>query len=368
MKKSLKQETVYYNGEFKKFIYLCGGESMIYKFKENRVWRAYTGGKRIDKFYGKENCSDSRRPEVWLASTVEAFNPDHPVKGEGLSICDDGRIFKEILAQNPEKILGTELCKKYNGNLSILVKLLDSAERLVIQCHPTVPFAKKYFGSMFGKTECWYMLDCDEEACVYLGFKPGITKEKWQRLFEIQDTKGMLDCLHKFAVNAGDLWFVNGGVPHAIGGGCLMIELQEPSDLMVIPERVTPAGITLADKKLHGGLGFDKMFDCFEYTGYSREETKKKYFRRAELDENKFSTVVGDDLTESFSMKALRVKGKSEVELGDRYAVVIVTNGSGVLKTASGELELKKSDNFLITANSGQLSFAGELDLIFCTA
>lgn len=341
---------------------------MIYKFKENRVWRAYTGGKRIDKFYGKENCADSRRPEDWLASTVEAFNPDRPVEGEGLSVCDDGRIFKEILAENPERILGKELCKKYSGNQSILVKLLDSAERLVIQCHPTVPFAKEHFGSIFGKTECWYMLDCDEVACVYLGFKPGITKEKWQALFEIQDTEGMLDCLHKFSVKAGDLWFVNGGVPHAIGGGCLMIELQEPSDLMVIPERVTPAGITLADRKLHGGLGFEKMFDCFEYVGYSREETKQKYFRRAELTENKLSTIVGDDLTESFSMKALKVKGTVEVDLGERYAVVIVTSGDGVLKTADSELKLQKSDNFFITANSGALRFDGELDLIFCIA
>ena len=105
------------------------------------------------------------------------------------------------------------------------------------------------------------MLSCDDNACVYLGFKPGITREKWQELFLRQDTEKMLGCLHKFPVKAGDLWFVAGGVPHAIGGGCLMIELQEPSDLMVIPERVTPAGITLAGQKLHGGLGFEKMFD-----------------------------------------------------------------------------------------------------------
>lgn len=341
---------------------------MIYKFKENRVWRSYTGGKRIDRFYGKDNCSDSRKPEAWLASVVEAVNPDHPVKGEGLSICEDGRIFKEILAQNPEKILGKELCEKYNGNLSILVKLLDSAERLVIQCHPTVPFAKKYFGSMFGKTECWYMLDCDKDACVYLGFKPGITKEKWKSLFEVQDIGGMLNCLHRFSVKTGDMWFVNGGVPHAIGGGCLMIELQEPSDLMVIPERMTPAGIALPDQKLHGGLGFDKMFDCFEYSGYSKEETKQKYFRRPKIIENKLSVVVGNDLTESFSMKTLRVNGKIELDLKDRYAVVIVTDGSGTLKMLDGELKLNKSDSFLVIANSGSLSFDGELDIVFCIA
>ncbi|MBR4911139.1 MAG: class I mannose-6-phosphate isomerase [Clostridia bacterium] len=341
---------------------------MIYRFKENRVWRAYTGGKRIDAFHGKANPANSRMPEEWLASTVEAFNPDRPVKGEGLSVCESGSLFRDVLKENPEKILGKELSDRFGGNMSILVKLLDSAERLVIQCHPTVEFAKEHFGSMFGKTECWYMLDCEEEACVYLGFKPGITKEKWQALFKAQDTAGMLDCLHRFRVKPGDMWFVAGGVPHAIGGGCLMIELQEPSDLMVIPERVTPAGIVLKDQKLHGGLGFEKMFDCFVYRGYSEDETRKKYYRKAVLTDNGFSTVVGNDLTDRFSMKALRVNGKANVDLADRYAVVIVTAGEGVIKTQDETLNLKKSNNFFVTADSGSLEFLGNMELIFCIA
>ena len=228
---------------------------MIYKFKENRVRRAYTGGMKIDKFKGKTDCKNGRTPEEWLASTVTAFNPDMIIENEGLSICENGQFFKDLIAKNPDAILG-----KGNGeSLAILVKLLDSAERLVIQCHPTIQFAKEQFGSSFGKTECWYMLDCTDDACVYLGFKEGITKEKWQEYFYNQDIDGMLNSLHKFPVKNGDLWFVAGGVPHAIGGGCMMIELQEPSDLMVIPERVTPAGIKLNDSKLHGGLGFENV-------------------------------------------------------------------------------------------------------------
>lgn len=339
---------------------------MIYKFKENRVWRAYTGGKRIDAFYGKENCVDSRMPEEWIASTVEAFNPDRPIKGEGLSICDDGRVFKEILDKNPEQILGKELSEKFGGKLSILVKLLDSAERLVIQCHPTVPFAKENFGSMFGKTECWYMLDCEDDASVYLGFKPGITKDKWKALFESQDVEEMLACLHKFNVKKGDLWFVAGGVPHAIGGGSLMIELQEPSDLMVIPERVTPAGIELAEQKLHCGLGFDKMFDCYVYEGLDEQETKRRYYRNIEYIPNEFSDIVASDLTNSFSMKSLFVEENVTIDLKDRYAIVIVEDGSGTLKTDGTETVLNKSNSFLITANSGKLEFIGNLKMIFC--
>jgi len=179
---------------------------MVFSFKENRVRRAYTGGMQIDKFIGKEICKDSNMPEEWLASTVTAFNPDYePVENEGLSICSNGEIFKDVLEENCEKILGKRLNEKYCGKASILVKLLDSAERLVIQCHPTVPFAKEHFNSDFGKTECWYFLDTKPEACVYLGFKEGITKEKWVALFENQDVEGMLNCLHKIPVKKGVL-------------------------------------------------------------------------------------------------------------------------------------------------------------------
>ena len=59
--------------------------------------------------------------------------------------------------------------------------------------------------------------------------------------------------LHRIPVKAGDFVFVDGGVPHAIGGGCFMVELQEPSDLMVVAERFTPSGRRIPDAKLSGG-------------------------------------------------------------------------------------------------------------------
>lgn len=341
---------------------------MIYKFKENRVHRAYYGGKRIDKFGGKTVCEDSRNPEEWLASTVEAFNPDRPIKGEGLSICEDGKTFKEVLEADPTAILGQALAKKHDNKMSILVKLLDSAERLVIQCHPTIPFAKEHFNSDFGKTECWYFLDTEPGAGVYLGFKPGITKEKWVELFEKQDVDGMLQCLHRFEVKPGDLWFVNGGVPHAIGGGCFMIELQEPSDLMVIPERVTPSGVELADVKLHGGLGFDKMFDCFVFEGKSAEETTALYKRTAKFIPNSLSPIVDKSLTEKFSMSALMVDGEYSFDMGDKYCVAVVTEGEGSVKADSKEISLKKSDCFFISANSGNLNWKGDIKVILCVA
>ena len=241
---------------------------MLYLLKQNRVYRSYYGGKRLDKLCGKDICEDSQFPEEWIASTVRAFNAGREDIVEGPSVCEDGRRLADIIKENPKKFLGEEQFNKYGENMSILVKLLDAAERLFIQCHPTIPFAKKYFNSQFGKTECWYIISAEEGAFVYLGFKPEITKEKWQKCFDEQDVDGMLALMHKLSVKAGDLIFVEGGVPHAIGEGCLLCELQEPTDYMVIPERTSKSGITLTDRKMHGGLGFERMMDI-NYKGNS---------------------------------------------------------------------------------------------------
>ena len=342
---------------------------MVFQFLENRVRRAYIGGSRIDAFTGRSGTGDLC-PEEWLASSVAAFNPDYaPMENEGLSRLLDGQLFRNVLEANAREILGPRLHDRHNGKLAILVKLLDAAERLVIQCHPTVPFAKAHFGSEFGKTECWYFLDTAPDACVYLGFREGITREKWEDLFSRQDASGMLECLHRIPVQPGDLWFVDGGVPHAIGAGCFMIELQEPSDLMVIPERVTPSGRQLSEQKLHCGLGFQKMFDCFDYQGCSPEELVRKYYRKATFADNQLTAIVDGSLTDKFSMLGLRVKEKAVVELGDRYGVGVVTAGSCRLSCHGNEpLSLEKGNSFFITANSGALCLEGQAEMILCTA
>jgi len=137
---------------------------MIARLQSNRVRRTYLGGGRIDAFCRTVAPEAGQPcPEDWLASTTTAFNGTVEIAGEGLGRMEDGRLVKDVV-----------------GTLPVLVKLLDSDERLVIQAHPTVPFAKKHLNSPVGKTECWYFLPgTAPDACVYLGFRPGITRGNW---------------------------------------------------------------------------------------------------------------------------------------------------------------------------------------------
>ncbi|MBD9010365.1 MAG: mannose-6-phosphate isomerase, partial [Clostridiales bacterium] len=93
---------------------------MLYKLKENRVYRTYIGGRHIDEFFGKRNPENGFYPEDWTASTVKAFNPGREDIDEGEGKTGEGISVKELV----------------NGEMTCLVKLLDSDERLVIQVHP----------------------------------------------------------------------------------------------------------------------------------------------------------------------------------------------------------------------------------------
>ena len=256
---------------------------MIAKLRPNRVRSSYLGGSRIDVFCGlpEEPFNSSTlqpfnppgtaqpRPEDWLASTTQAFNGTEEIEGEGLGRLEDGRLVRDAV-----------------GALPILVKLLDSDERLVVQAHPTVPCARRLFHSPVGKTECWYVLPgTAPDACVHLGFKPGITRSAWENAVTSHAGAGDVTAfLHRIPVAPGDFVFVDGGVPHAIGGGCFLVELQEPSDLMVVAERFTPSGRRIPDAKMHGGAGWERMFDVYEYEGRSYEETCRACVRRGNDD------------------------------------------------------------------------------------
>lgn len=317
---------------------------MIYKLLQNRVERTYRGGGRIEKFTG-EKLSDKVEgyySEDWTASVTSVYKTGNIKANDGLGRTTDGRLVKDIT----------------NNNLPILVKLLDSDERLVVQAHPTREFANKFMNSSFGKTECWFFIDCTPDAYVYLGFKKGVTKEKFMRAFNENDSNAMLDMLHKIPVKKNDFIFVDGGVPHAIGGGCFIVELQEPSDLMVVGERYTPSGRKIDEDRLHMGLGFEKMFDVFDYTGYALSEIKDKYFRKPQKISDGVYEILGADLTDKFSMYLLC--GSTDFVINKPFAVGIVIQGSAKINNIEAE-----SGNRLLISDKN-LSVRGNANILIC--
>lgn len=325
-----------------------------------RVWRTYRGGRRLDGLHGHTPARDGNFPEEWILSTVAARNPGRGT--EGLShLADGGSELKEILEQDPAYYLGARHASRFGAQPGVLLKLIDAAERLTVQVHPDRLTARRLFGSPYGKTECWHILDDAPvngvQPCVYLGFKPGITRKKWKELFEKQDIEGMLQALHKIEVHRGDTILIPGGVPHAIGAHCFLAEIQEPTDYTIRVERTTPAGLCIRDEQCHQGLGFDTMFDCFHYEGVSAQEARERWFvpQRSlwQGPAGSAVTLIGSESTMLFQLDRFAAQQELFVPDTGTFSGLFVLSGLGSAESAHSSCPLRQGDQVFLPAGVG---------------
>ena len=344
------------------------------KLSYNRVWRLYFGGKLLDEFRGGTG-SDGNFPEDWLASVVTANNPDRENKpeNEGLSKADSGEYLKDIINSDPELYLGKEHMEKHGCNFGVLTKFLDSAERLPAQVHPDKNAAKNLFHSDYGKTEAWFILGGrkinGEEPYILLGFRENVTKEKLKELFDRQDIPAMSALMNKIPVKSGDVFLIEGGTPHAIGPGCFLIEIQEPTDYTISLEKCNTLGEKMPDFLCHMGLGFDKMFDCFNYIEYSFDEVVAKYKIRPEIKESNdcfvLTQLISYENTPCFSLRKLDVRKDFVRETKERRPTALVCiDGEGFI----GNIEIKKGESMFMPAciNSIEFRTANGFTVIEC--
>ncbi|MDR1626252.1 MAG: class I mannose-6-phosphate isomerase, partial [Spirochaetia bacterium] len=314
------------------------------KLTSERAWRTYLGGKLLDRLHGKPDGGDGRFPEEWIMSLVSARNAGRENIVEGLSrLADEPSVtLKSLVEAHPAEMLGKAHAEKHGPSAGVLVKLIDSSERLTVQVHPTRAKARELFGSPYGKTECWHILGGREingsSPCVYLGFKPGVSRARWRELFERQDIPAMLDCLHRFDVYPGETILLEGGVPHAIGAGCFLVEIQEPTDYTIRVERTTPSGFQVDDFMCHQGLGFERMFDCFEYAAFTQEETRRRWFiapRPLSRDASgSITTLLGYETTPFFRLDLVEVQKEAEIAPQEVFFGVYALEGRGSLAGA----------------------------------
>ena len=346
------------------------------KLTSPRVWRTYVGGSRIDAIHGIGNSPDGQFPEEWIMSTVNARNVGREhITDEGLCyLVGTDRSLRDYIAGDPEGVLGKKHVEKLGNTTGVLVKILDSAERLTIQAHPNKQRAMELFQSPFGKTECWHILDTrtidGQVPCIYLGFKEGITRERWKHLFDTQNIPEMLGCLHCFPVKPGETYLINGGVPHAIGPGCLLVEIQEPTDFTVRTERVTPKGLRIQDAQCHQGLGFDKMFDCFIYEGLSLEDAGRRWRIGHQILEKTeavtHSLLIGGAQTPCFRLERYDVSGSCRLDARGVISGLYVYAGSGSLSCAGHRETCVPGDQFFLGADCPEITVEGDLTLFRC--
>ena len=330
-------------------------------FERNRVGRVYTGGKLFAGFFG-DPAEDGYLPEEWIASAVRAINKDSKDPNEGLSkVRGQALYFNELLEKYPEEMLGA------GKDLRILVKALDSAIRLPAQAHPDKAFSRKYFNSDFGKTESWIILDTRPDAKIFFGFKDGVTGEQFEQAIDdsLTDPDAMERLMKEIQPQKGEVYLVPGRTVHAIGKGCLILEIQEPTDFTIQPEHWC-GEYQLNEQEMYMGLSREVAVSCFDFCDAPNaliapktEEVKGGYTKER---------LIGKEHTDCFEIHRYRLScGQFIPALANQYAIYIATEGEGKIYGEGFEKPLKKGDYFFLPAClMGRCTIEGSLEMIEC--
>lgn len=314
------------------------GAGRIAAFRSAPVLSA---GKTAPLPAGKTAPEDSLagRPEDWVGSTTSRFE----AAPAGLSTLPDGRLLAEAIAADPRWWLGPGR----DADTGVLVKLLDAGQRLPLHVHPDRRFAADHLASPYGKTEAWVIVSAAPDAVVHLGFARDVGAGElagWVREQRIGD---MLAATNRVPVRAGDAVLCPAGVPHAIGAGILLVEVQEPTDFSVLLEY---EGFDLdgpADGHLR--LGYDLALQCVDRGGWDAE-------RLAGLrgDGHRLLPPAADPF-----FTADRVRPGAPLPAG--FAVLVVTAGAGTLTGEHDLRQVRAGETLLIPYAAGPLTLTGDV-------
>jgi len=328
-------------------------------FAPNRVWRCYTGGLLLERFEAKGCPADGQFPEEWLASTTPAMNgqnQQHPTEGLSCVRNPDGSrgpLFTELLSAHRAEWLGPGAPPAGSG-VGVLCKFLDAAIRLPIQCHPDRAFAHAHFGSEHGKEEAWFILgvrNIDGRApYLLMGFKPGTTRAAFARAVAEQDVAAMESMLHRFEARPGDAYIIPGRFPHAIGPGVFLLEVQEPTDWVVQPERRI-GSVTLDEPMMWGPLDRETGLDCFDYAGAAEaHEIRKRILLRARNGASqpgrRLERLIDSNVSRSFRVDRLTVQGACEFEPDTAYHIGIVVQGNGTIEVNGSSASVRRGVSY----------------------
>jgi mannose-6-phosphate isomerase len=321
----------------------------------NAVPRFYRGGPAIAALRGSEPVGD-HVPEDWIGSMTTVFGE----KELGLSRLPDGRLLRDAAVADPVAFFGPDHAARHGADPGMLVKLLDAGERLPVHVHPDSQAARELLGSPYGKTEAWIVVaTAGPDASVSVGFREDVGAETLAGWVRDQDRRAMLDALNSFTVRAGDAIFVPAGVPHVIGEGVLLVELQEPADLSVLLEW---QGFETSDAhEATLGLGWEAVLRCVELAGRDPAQ-----LRAARGDGNgAVSSLLPPEADRFFRAERTAPSPTARLERG--FAILVVTEGAGILHGGKGDpLPLRRGDGVLVPWAAGTCRLEGDLVAIAC--
>lgn len=227
----------------------------------------------------------------------------------------------------------------------LLTKIIDAKGDLSIQVHPNDAYAAVNENGSLGKMECWYILDCDEDATIIIGHH---AKDK-QELEDMIQNKRWSEFIREIPIKKGDFFQINPGCVHAIKAGTMILESQQNSD---ITYRVYDYDRLQNGKprELHVKQSIDVIEVPFKETVIGSGEAKSKNQWFEQLITCEYYTVWKAD-----------VDGVETLVQDQKFLLASVIEGEATLDG----VEVKKGDHFIIPAGMKDMEVKGKASFIF---
>ncbi len=323
--------------------------SQLYPLKfipiqQEKIW----GGTLLNSVLHKQPVSNSVG-ESWEISAIEGF----------VSVVSNGAMkgknLQDIINEYPQELLGQKVYKKFNKTFPLLIKFIDAREDLSVQLHPDDILAQQRHNSL-GKEEMWYIVQADKDSKLYLGFDQELNKAT---LLEHIQNKTLPGILHQQPVTAGDVFHITPGLVHSIGGGILLAEIQQSSDVtyrLYDWDRTDNQG---KSRTLH----IEESLDAIDYDYHKSPEIPYEMLK------NQTKTLVNGNYFKT-NIIALTTSYQP-VRQQESFVVYMCVEGKGSIRYNSIHYTLSKGETILIPSCINDyeiLSGEGTMKLLEVTA
>ena len=286
------------------------------------------GGTRLKTEYNYETDKE-KAAEAWVLSCHK----------DGSDIVENGefagKTLPEVLKLWGDKAIGKNAAAF--PYFPLLIKLIDAKDRLSVQVHPDDTYALKNEGE-FGKTEMWYVVDCDEGAELIYGFNREVSKEEFER--RIKDNT-LPEICNYVPVHKGDVFFIAAGTLHAIGAGILIAEVQQNSNTTY---RVSDYGRLGADGKPRP-LHIEKALDVTK-----RERPQIPYGNTGKTEKTDFGSVRQLASCNLFTAEIMELNGSTSLKYDDSFISAVVLEGEVDIGFGDEKLTAAKGAGVFIPA------------------
>ena len=301
---------------------------------KSRVW----GGDSLCRKYGKKEC-DTATGESWEISGLQG---DLSVISNGFL---EGNNISEIIEVYMGDLLGEKNYEKFGVEFPLLIKLLDARDMLSVQVHPDDALARKRH-TAYGKSELWYILEAEPEGVIYSGFNRDITAEEY---LEALEKKELPSLMNKITPVPGDIFYLPAGTIHCLGGGVIVAEIQQASDITYRIYDWDRKGLDGESRELHTELAIDAL----NFKQYKEPVTH-----------HPIAPVIPEMIvdTSHFYISLASAEGTvtRDYSLSDSFKVILCTAGSFIIECDDNSEKMVTGDTILIPATAHSITVTGE--------